>query len=99
MGHHDAQDGFEGFAENSTEFMEQIEKLNEVWYVFVALALLMALFAFFVHRNLTHHASIKANFGNQTKAAKTEYNQNKFDIINDSREQTDMYQELAEERK
>lgn len=62
MGHHDASDGFEGFAENSSEFMEQIEKLNEVWYVFVGLALLMALFAFFVHRNLTHHASIKANF-------------------------------------
>ena len=61
MEHHDASEGFEGFTENSPEFLEQIEKLNEVWYVFVGLALVMALFAFFVHRNLVYRESIKAN--------------------------------------
>ena len=62
-GHHDVQDGFEGFAENSPEFLAQIEKLNEVWYVFVGLAMLMALFAFFAHRSLVYRESIKVNFG------------------------------------
>ena len=72
MAHHDASEGFEGFTENSAEFLEQIEKLNEVWYVFVGLALVMALFAFFVHRNLVQQENIKASF--KEAAANSTYN-------------------------
>ena len=42
--------------------MEQIEKLNEVWYVFAGLALVMALGAYFIHRRLLASQSIKADF-------------------------------------
>ena len=59
----DGQDGYEGFVENSPEFLAQIEQLNEVWYVFFGLAVLMALAAYFVHRHLVRqHNSIKADF-------------------------------------
>ena len=50
------------FVENSPEFLSQIEKLNEVWYVFAGLALVMALGAFFIHRHLQHRDSIKVDF-------------------------------------
>ena len=42
---------------------EQIEKLNEAWYVFVLLALGFAVCAYFIHRRLIYKESIKANFG------------------------------------
>ena len=55
-------EGFEGFTETSPEFLEQVHRLNEVWYVFVGLALIMALFAFLVHRSLVQRESIKVDF-------------------------------------
>ena len=62
MVNQDSAEGYEGFVENSPEFLSQIEKLNEVWYVFAGLALVMALGAFFIHRHLLHRESIKVNF-------------------------------------
>lgn len=54
--------------ENSPQFMAELEKLNEVWYVFVGLALLMALLAFLIHRNLQQKESIKVDFRAQAPA-------------------------------
>jgi len=48
--------------------MAELEKLNEVWYVFVGLALLMALLAFLIHRNLQQKESIKVDFRAQAPA-------------------------------
>ena len=58
--------------ENSPQFMAELEKLNEVWYVFVGLALLMALLAFLIHRNLQQKESIKVDFRAQAPAQKPE---------------------------
>ena len=44
--------GIEDFGDNSAEFMSQIEKLNESWYIFAGLALLFAVGAFFIQRSL-----------------------------------------------
>jgi len=55
-------EGYEGFAENSPEFLKQIEQLNEVWYVFAGLALFFAVGAFLIHRNLQKNESLKVDF-------------------------------------
>lgn len=58
----DPMEGYEGFAENSPEFLKQIEQLNEVWYVFAGLALFFAIGAFLIHRNLQKNESMKVDF-------------------------------------
>ena len=55
--------------EGSPEFLDEIKRLNEVWYVFVGLTLVMALIAFFIHRNLQRRESIKADFRANAHAA------------------------------
>ena len=65
----DPQEGFEGFLEDTPEFHEQIAKLNEVWYVFVGLALIMAIGAFFIHQKLLERDGIKANFAEDRREA------------------------------
>jgi len=48
----DAQVGIDDFGDTSAEFLAQIEQLNEMWYVFAALAFLFAIGAFFIQRSL-----------------------------------------------
>ena len=59
----DSQHGIDDFGDTSPEFLQQIEKLNEMWYVFAGLAFLFAVGAFFIQRSLQNSQSIKANFG------------------------------------
>ena len=62
---HDSSEGFEGFMEDSPEFLAQIEQLNEVWYVFVGMAIVLAVLAFFIHRGLQRRDSVKVDFRSQ----------------------------------
>ena len=100
MAHHDASEGFEGFTENSAEFLEQIEKLNEVWYVFVGLALVMALFAFFVHRKLVQQETIKARFKEAAANSSTYKNkdQNHHNNVRDYEYEHDQMLSIADQK-
>ena len=68
----DSQAGIEDFGDTSEEFLDQIRQLNEMWYVFAALAFLFALGAFFIQRSLRSSQSIKANFANKSQPVDAE---------------------------
>lgn len=58
----DSGEGFEGFVENSPEFLAEIKQLNEQWYVLAGLAFFFAVLAYFIHKNLREKAGIQADF-------------------------------------
>ena len=59
----DILDGSDGlFIENSEQFMKDMEKINEMGYIFMGLGLLFALASLLIYRRLKQNEGMKVDF-------------------------------------